>query len=269
MGLLLNDVIFIMKVRQNCPENINIFTLGSPTSHILNEDIKFLISRKVLNKIGIDHKIVDNFYLKQLSEKPNNEKITFDFFTKLIKIKKYFSIDINKRTKPTFCVDITKKISRKFINKADLIYDTGSLSYTLSHLDALGFLNKLLKKNGTIIHQSANNGSSNTGYCQINKSFFDFYYKKYEKILIGYGFCDNFLNSLKKKRTSSRIIHLVSNPSINELNNKKNYLYYAVKKKYYAVKKKKETASQQFYFYSDNKVFRKYFKSLRFFSKIK
>lgn len=262
MGLLLNDVILLMKVRQSCPKNINIFTLGPPTSHVLNEDLKFLIKPEILEKLGIRANIIDDYYLKKLNKQPDKEKATFNFFTKLIKIKDYFSIDINKKSKPTYCIDITKKINKNLMNKADLIYDTGSLSYTGSHFNALNFLNKLLKKKGIILHQSTNNGSPVTGYCQINRSYFDFYYKKYEKILVCYGFCDNFLNYFRTNKKSSRIIHIDSDPKLVELMNKKNYLYYAVKKV-----EKNNSSNKKFYFYSDNKIFRKYFQSLLFISR--
>ena len=132
MGLLLNDLILLMKVRQSCPKNINIFTLGRPTSHVLNEDLKFLMKTQILEKLEISTNIIDDYYLKRLNKQPDKEKATFNFFTKLIKIKDYFSIDINKKSKPTYCIDITKKINKNLMNKADLIYDTGSLSYRIT-----------------------------------------------------------------------------------------------------------------------------------------
>jgi hypothetical protein len=144
MGFLINDALILIKNSENIKLRNNFFSIGTPTSHVSLNYLIFLLNDK---KNKIKKNLLEQTHLKKIYlEKNKTKKISFEFFIKLLNFKNFYSIDINPKEKPSHCVDITKINSKKFQNKADMIYDMGSLGYTNNPLAALTFLSKLLKK---------------------------------------------------------------------------------------------------------------------------
>ena len=242
MGFLLNDVIVLAKNAEFLVNRNHIFSLGKPTSHVNSRNLKFLLSKYNLKKFNISEENLNKVMLSDLRKLSLKEKkiISFEYFTKLLNFKKFSSIDIDPKEKPTFCIDVTKKdINDDYISKADMIYDTGSLGYTKDPIAGLNFLIRLLKINGIIVHQSSHNGFIKTGYFQFNISFFIDYYKKnnLEIIYSSYGFFSNwlkygfFFNWLKEIILGKWKIDIDENPNLNRIKKEKNYLYIVAKKK--------------------------------------
>ena len=143
MGFLLNDALVLIKSSENIKLRNSIFTVGYPTSHVSFKNLIFLLNDE---KYKIKKDLLNQIYLKKIYRVKKNKKLNFRFFAKLLNFDNFYNIDNNLKKKPTYCIDITKNNSKKFRNKADLIYDTGSLGYTKNPLAALFFLSKLLKK---------------------------------------------------------------------------------------------------------------------------
>tara|TARA_B110000008_G_C16978250_1_gene567071 strand:+ start:2921 stop:3622 length:702 start_codon:yes stop_codon:yes gene_type:complete len=231
MGFLLNDVIVLSKNAEFLVNRDHFYSLGNPTSHVNSRDLKFVLSKYNLKKFNISEEYLNKVMLSDLRKSKENKIISFEYFTKLLNFKKFSSIDIDPKEKPSFCIDVTKKnINDDFISKADMIYDTGSLGYTNDPIAGLNFLNSLLKVNGIIVHQSSHNGFIKTGYFQFNISFFIDYYKKnnLEIIYSSYGF---FSNWLKKIIMGKWKIDIEENPNLNRIKKEKNSLYFVAKKK--------------------------------------
>tara|TARA_B110000027_G_C16001289_1_gene247590 strand:- start:30 stop:731 length:702 start_codon:yes stop_codon:yes gene_type:complete len=231
MGFLLNDVIVLTKNAEFLVNRDHFFSLGNPTSHVNSRDLKFVLSKYNLKKFNISEECLNKVMLSDLRKLKEKKIISFEYFTKLLNFKKFSSIDIDPKEKPSFCIDVTKKnINDDFISKADMIYDTGSLGYTNDPIAGLNFLNSLLKVNGIIVHQSSHNGFIKTGYFQFNISFFIDYYKKnnLEIIYSSYGF---FSNWLKKIIMGKWKIDIEENPNLNRIKKEKNSLYFVAKKK--------------------------------------
>ena len=232
MGFLLNDVIVLTKNAEFLVNRDHFFSLGNPTSHVNSRDLKFVLSKYNLKKFNISEECLNKVMLSDLRKLKEKKIISFEYFTKLLNFKKFSSIDIDPKEKPSFCIDVTKKnINDDFISKADMIYDTGSLGYTNDPIAGLNFLNSLLKVNGIIVHQSSHNGFIKTGYFQFNISFFIDYYKKnnLEIIYSSYGF---FSNWLKKIIMGKWKIDIEENPNLNRIKKEKNSLYFVAKKKH-------------------------------------
>ena len=230
MGFLLNDVIVLTKNAEFLVNRDHFFSLGNPTSHVNSRDLKFVLSKYNLKKFNISEECLNKVMLSDLRKLKEKKIISFEYFTKLLNFKKFSSIDIDPKEKPTFCIDVTKKdINDDYISKADMIYDTGSLGYTKDPIAGLNFLIRLLKINGIIVHQSSHNGFIKTGYFQFNISFFIDYYKKnnLEIIYSSYGF---FSNWLKKIIMGKWKIDIEENPNLNRIKKEKNSLYFVAKK---------------------------------------
>jgi len=233
MGFLLNDALIIAKARCNLEEYDNLYTLGKPRSFVLSKDLKFIFQKNNLKKIGINYKIFDNKLYEALFKYSDNKIITFKFFSKLIKFKNNFSIDIDKKQRPNFLLDITNfNNSKKFFNKADLIYDTGSLGYTYNIIYSLNNLSKILKKNGIIIHSLPSNGYVTTGNVQFNKIFLKNFYNsiRYQILFAGFAFYQNYFSKFIFFKPSYRCIDIDANPSIRKLSNMKNVIFFVVRK---------------------------------------
>ena len=199
MGFILNDVLILSKNASILSKRDAIYTLGNPTSYVYSNDLKIVLNKNYLKKFKIDRDFFSKEYLEKLNKQKKNQLVSFDFFSKLLNFKNFYSIDIDPNENPTFCMDVTKKnLDGKFILKADMIYDTGSIGYTLDPVSSLNFLTKLVNNEGIIIHQSSHNGFINTGYFQFNLNFFQDYYnrKDFEILNNYYGFISSWLNKL-------------------------------------------------------------------------
>jgi SAM-dependent methyltransferase len=267
MGFLLNDAIIIAKARSCLQRHKNLYSLGKPKSFVLSKDMKFILSKPILQKLDINFEILDKKYYSRLLDYEDKKIISFNFFCKLLKFENNFSIDISKNEKPDFCLDITsQRESRRLFNKADLIYDTGSLGYTDNIKNSLNSLIRILKKNGIIVHSLPSNGYVTTGRVQINRFCLDSFYNqtKLQVLYVGYGFTQNFFTKIFFGKGGGRIVDIESEPSISRLKNSRCSIFYLVKKNAcYSVKKK--------YFlkkcFAISIFFRKYFKGIFFFVK--
>lgn len=266
MGFLLNDAIVIAKARCDLKEYKNLYSLGNPRSFVASRDMKFIFSKPILKKLNINFNILDNKYYSRLLKFEDKKIVSFDFFCKLLKFKNNFSIDISRNEKPDYCLDITSKAeSRKIFNKADLIYDTGSLGYTNDIVKSLNSLSKILKKNGIIVHSLPSNGYVTTGNVQFNRICLDNFYNqvKFQVLFVGYGFVNNFFTKIFFGKGRGRIIDIESDPCLNRLKNSKCSIFYLAKKHTSNIK------SSNLFFkkcFAIN-IFLKYFKGIFFFTK--
>ena len=267
MAFLLHDVIIIAKARSGLQRHKNLYSLGKPKSFVLCKDMKFILSKPILKKLDINFEILDKKYYSRLLDYEDKKIISFNFFCKLLKFENNFSIDISKNEKPDYCLDITSQTeSRRLFNKADLIYDTGTLGYVDNIKNALNSLIRILKKNGIIVHSLPSNGYVTTGRVQINRFCLDSFYNqaKLQVLFVGYGFTQNFFTKIFFGKGGGRIIDIESKPNMTRLQNSKCQLFYLVKKNTYGIIKKNLFFKKCF---TINIFFRKYFKEIFFFIK--
>jgi hypothetical protein len=269
MGFLLQDAIIIAKARSGLQRYKNLYSLGKPKSFVLSKDMKFILSKPILQKLDINFEILNKKYYSRLLGYEDKKIISFNFFCKLLKFENNFSIDISKNEKPDYCLDITSHAeSRRLFNKADLIYDTGSLGYTDNIKNSLYSLIRILKKNGIIVHSLPSNGYVATGRVQINRFCLDSFYNqaKLQVLFVGYGFTQNFFTKIffGKGGGGGRIIDIQSNPILSMLKNSRCLLFYVVKKNAYGSVQKNIFFKKCF---AISIFFRKYFKGIFFFIK--
>lgn len=269
MGFLLHDAIIIIKARSGLQSHKNLYSLGKPKSFVLCKDMKFILSKPILQKLDINFEILDKKYYSRLLGYEDKKIISFNFFCKLLKFKNNFSIDINKNEKPDYCLDITRQTeSRRLFNKADLIYDSGSLGYTDNIKNSLNVLIRILKKNGIMVHSLPSNGYVTTGKVQINRFCLDSFYNqaKLQVLFVGYGFTQNFFTKIffGKGGGGGRIIDIESEPRISRLKNSRCSIFYLVKKDTYGSVQKNLFFKKCF---AISIFFRKYFKGIFFYTK--
>ena len=269
MGFLLHDAIIIAKARSGLQSHKNLYSLGKPKSFVLSKDIKFILSKPILQKLDINFEILNKKYYSRLLGYEDKKIIRFNFFCKLLKFENNFSIDISKNEKPNYCLDITSQTeSRRLYNKADLIYDTGSLGYTDNIKNSLNSLIRILKKKGIIVHSLPSNGYVTTGRVQFNRFCLDSFYNqvKLQVLFVGYGFTQNFFTKIffGKGGGGGRIIDIQSNPTLSMLKNSRCLLFYVVKKEAYGSMQKNIFFKKCF---AISIFFRKYFKGIFFFIK--
>ena len=230
MGFILNDVIILAKNAEHLKKRNSLFTFGNPTSHVNYKDLKFVLNKRNLKKFNINENNLNNIFLDKVRKSHGKELVSFEFFSKLLNFKNFYSLDIDPNENPTFCLDITNEnLDEKFISKADMIYDSGSLGYTNNPVAALNFLVKLLKNDGIIVHQSSHNGFIKTGYFQFNSSFFFDYYKENNLSILSSSFVF-FSTWVKKILKGKWKIDIYEKPKKHRLISEKNSIYFVVKK---------------------------------------
>jgi len=236
MGFLLNDALIIAKARCNLKVYNDLYTLGKPRSFVLAKDLKFIFSEKILIKLNLNFNIFDKELYKRLFGYDDNKIVSFDFFSKLLKFKNNFDIDIMRKKRPKFLLDITNfQQSKKLFKKADFIYDTGSLGYVNNIGDALNNLTRILKKNGIIVHSLPSNGYTMTGNVQFNKKYLEQFYKsiRWQILFIGFAFFQSFFTKflivIVRGGIVSRSVDIDQNPSTYRISNYKNAIFYVVR----------------------------------------
>ena len=104
MGFLLNDVIVLSKNAEFLVNRDHFYSLGNPTSHVNSRDLKFVLSKYNLKKFNISEEYLNKVMLSDLRKSKENKIISFEYFTKLLNFKKFSSIDIDPKEKPSFCM---------------------------------------------------------------------------------------------------------------------------------------------------------------------
>ena len=223
MGFQIDDAVTFLMIKNNHIEKeIDLYTLGKPTSHVIASDLRYVLKSRNLSKLGIKQIKLDRTQKLLLSKMQNNKIIEFHFFVKLLNFKSYKSIDIDKKAKPNYVLDITKKIPKYLINKADMIYDTGSIGYVANPFLGLIFLDKILKTKGIIYHKNPHNNYIDSGYYQINRSTFNNFYVKYLK-----NFYKVFFTGISIKYYNK--IFISNNKNLYKYNKKTNIIFIATK----------------------------------------
>lgn len=191
MGLVSGLAEKLLRKKEHYSFKGTLITLGSQS---------VLLTPLSLKKIAIEENIkIDSEFLEEMDNLEKNKKfISSNDFFKFCGFDKIKSLDISAYQNADILFDLNNEILPETLkNSADFIFDGSTTEHIFNVKNVMTNLNKIIKKNGYILHLSPLEGLCNDGFYQFGICFFpELYHANGYKIISHQIFVFDYENKI-------------------------------------------------------------------------